>query len=130
MSEERPKRPRATKPPKARHFEVYADTFAAGIRRACGIPQTPPQVRGPRDPLVQLMRAHGVKMVDGREVMLEGEAVLVWLEGVAHDYRRDADARTYAFGGWTPKGLARWLGEGRPRAQSIGGAAHIQVRRG
>jgi hypothetical protein len=135
-SEERPKRARAAKPakaptaPKARRFEAYADTFAAGIERACGIPCTPPQVHGPRDPLVLLMRTHGFVLVDGRKVLLEGDVVLAWLEGVAHDYRCDADARTYAFGGWTPKGLSRWLSEGRPRAQSTGGAAHIQVRRG
>lgn len=128
-SEERPKskaKPTAPKEPKSKRFELYADTFAKGIAAASGIPCTPPQVRGPRDPLVLLMRTHGT---DADGAMLMGDAVVAWLESAAYEYRDKADPRVYAFAGWTPKGLARWLDEGRPGRTDTRGAAHIQVRR-
>lgn len=128
-SEERPKsktKSTAPKEPKSKRFELYADTFAKGVAAASGIPCTPPQVRGPRDPLVLLMRTHGL---DADGAMLTGDDVIAWLESVAREYRANADPRTYAFQGWTPKGLARWLDEGRPGQTNAKGTAHIQVRR-
>lgn len=128
-SEMRPKsKAKATTPkePKGKRFELYADTFAKGIAAASGIPCTPPQVRGPRDPLVLLMRTHGI---DAGGAMLTGDTVIVWLESVAYEYRDKADPRVYAFAGWTPKGLARWLDEGRPAIRGAqSGRAHIAIR--
>ena len=128
-SEERPKnksKPTAPKEPKSKRFELYADTFAKGIAAASGIPCTPPQVRGPRDPLILLMRTHGT---DENDAMLTGDAVLAWLEKTACEYRTIADPRVYAYTGWVPSGMARWLNEGRPGRTDTRGAAHIQVRR-
>lgn len=112
----------------ARTFWEYGQAYARGIEAATGKPCTAPAVIGPQDVVVRLLRAH---CRNPDRTLIKGPAVLTWLESTAREFRETADEHEVKFrGGWTPRGLARWLDDGRPvrRDARQSGAAHIQVR--
>lgn len=114
---------------------AYGKHYADGISRASGVPFTRPNVAGPNDVMIRLLQKH---CVDENGKRLRGDAVLVWLDNVAFDFRSKANERDYGFGqfAWSPSAFARWLDNGRPAmtlarpGSSAAARAHIAVKQG
>lgn len=112
---------------KAHRFWQFAQAFAKGIAMAQGSPCITLPVRGPMDPLVQACRTFGRK---DDHSLIEGDALLEWIEHNACDFRSKAGDEFARYrGGWTHKGFANWLTAGKPSIESNEGSSGIQINR-
>jgi hypothetical protein len=117
------------------HFYQYSQAYSRAMTMATGRPFTPPMVAGPKSVMVQLLITHCHDEEGGKH---RGAAVIEWIENVVQDFRSSADEREYGYGnqGWAPSAFARWLDNGRPKANAprpganAAGRAHIAVKKG